>query len=155
MFTVNFPATSEPVRWQCGITRCAEALYPKARWHWCWRDETPVGHPRTGGDAFWNPELASAENQCARACENMANDRKELGWVAASGVHELTPTKTVSTDEQMSPSARPFKIARLTGEMPRSAAFGSSALITLAVLHALPVLARINVVGFAECSHEA
>jgi hypothetical protein len=30
------------------------------------RDETRVGHPRTGGHAFWNPELASAEDQCAR-----------------------------------------------------------------------------------------
>ena len=39
--------------------------------------------------------------------------------------------RTVSTDERMSPSARPFKIARLTGEMPRSAVFGSSALIIL------------------------
>ena len=55
----------------------------------------------------------------------------------------------------MSQSALPFKIARLTGEMPRSAVFGSSALITLTVLHVLPVLARINVVGFAECPHEA
>jgi cytochrome c5 len=35
------------------------------RCHWCWRDETPVGHPRTGGHAFWNPELASAEDQYA------------------------------------------------------------------------------------------
>jgi len=32
----------------------------------CWRDETRGGHPRTGGHAFWNPELASAEDQCAR-----------------------------------------------------------------------------------------
>jgi hypothetical protein len=34
--------------------------------HRCWRDETRVGHPRTGGHAFWNPVLASAEDQCAR-----------------------------------------------------------------------------------------
>ena len=33
--------------------------------HWCWRDETRVGDPRTGGHAFWNPELASAEDHGA------------------------------------------------------------------------------------------
>ena len=38
----------------------------KPRCHWCWRDETRVGHPRTGGHTFWNPELASAEDQYAR-----------------------------------------------------------------------------------------
>lgn len=114
-----------------------------------------------------------------QACANLAKDGEELGWVAASGVARahascfppllflvfssakqrdqpmLKARRTVSTDERMSPSARPFKIARLTGEMPRSTVFGSSALITLTVLHAPPVLARINVVGFAECSHEA
>jgi len=28
--------------------------------------ETRVGHPRTGGHAFWDPELASAEDQYAK-----------------------------------------------------------------------------------------
>src|SRR5436305_7704981 len=78
--------------------------------------------------------------------------------VLCSGRPRVQPTpkarRTVLTDERMSLPTRPFKIARLTGEMPRSAVFGSNALITLIVLHAQPVLARINVVGFAECSHE-
>src|SRR3954452_11208698 len=38
----------------------------KPRCHWCWRDETRVGRPWTSGHAFRIPELASAEDQCAR-----------------------------------------------------------------------------------------
>ena len=44
---------------------------------------------RTGGHAFWNPELASAEDQYAR-CARIWLRTGELGWVAASGLHELT-----------------------------------------------------------------
>src|SRR4051812_29570316 len=38
----------------------------KPRCHWCWRDETRIGRPWTSGHAFRNPELASAEDKCAR-----------------------------------------------------------------------------------------
>jgi hypothetical protein len=34
----------------------------KPRCHWRRRDETRVGRPWTDGHAFWNPELANAED---------------------------------------------------------------------------------------------
>ena len=163
--------------WKCS-RGVAEAAYPKGILHWCWRDETRVGPSWTSGHAFRNPELASAEDPCARrarlwlstgkssvesqprVCTSSRRCFRPLLFPAFSSAKQraqptLKARRTVSTDERMSPSARPSKIAHLTGGMPRSAVFGSSVLITLTVLHALPVLAWINVVGFAKCSHEA
>ena len=160
------------------LTRRAEALYPKAMWHWCWRNETRVERSRTSGHAFRTPELAGAEDPCARRARLWLSTGKSsvgsqhrvrasshslLSAVAVSSFFFCQPASSATVESQTNSFNRrtdvaigtPSKIARPTGEMPRSAVFGSSVLITLTVLHALPVLARINAVGFAECSHEA
>src|SRR5262245_590674 len=56
---------------------------------------------------------------------------------------------------QSCPTPNEFFVVALTVGMPRSRVLGSGTLIILTVLHALPVLTRINVMGFAKCSYEA
>lgn len=58
----------------------------KPRCHWSRRDETHGGHRWTDGHAFWNLEPKRAEGSVRHACANLRDDRKKLGWVAASRV---------------------------------------------------------------------